>query len=440
MTSTELRPVDPFGFWPGRASKLIDRSDVASMLESAPQDYAFHTPYIFQSPGPFLFEGAFQDLDVARGDLILRIHALDIDETRQAECIAVETFPLKSLQSGGGAFKMTAIAEPETRYALVGTITNQTEAKASGLSLGVNGQAATAEYKEALIAARETIFGQGSLFPGLYELRRSEPLLAEPVSQACTVPQFDEAIYRHWLGALHRPMHRHRKQWEFIYILQALEYYGALRLGARGLGFGVGEEPLPALMAARGCRVTATDLPMDDTRVADWSGSGQHSSSLAGLSQPTLIPDEALVRSVEFRPVDMTRIPDDLTDYDFTWSSCALEHVGSIALGLDFIERSIACLKPGGIAVHTTELNLLSNDATIDHSGTVLFRRRDFEEITARLVLQGHEVMPLNFIAGSTPLDDHIDVPPYSSNEHFKLLMSRYLTTSFGLIVRRGAK
>ena len=158
------------------------------------------------------------------------------------------------------------------------------------------------------------------------------------------------------------------------------------------------------------------------------------------LFRSAIIADEALARAVEFRPVDMTRIPDDLTDYDFTWSSCALEHVGSIALGLNFIERSIACLKPGGIAVHTTELNLLSNDATIDHSGTVLFRRRDFEEIAARLVLQGHEVMPLNFVAGSTPLDDHIDVPPYSSNEHFKLLMSRYLTTSFGLIVRRGAK
>ena len=88
--------------------------------------------------------------------------------------------------------------------------------------------------------------------------------------------------------------------------------------------------------------------------------------------------------------------------------------------------------------MHTTELNLLSNNKTIDHEGTVLFRRRDFEEIASRLILQGHKVMKLNFQTGNTPLDDHVDMPPYSSNDHFKLVMSQYLTTSFGIVIKKG--
>ena len=41
---------------------------------------------------------------------------------------------------------------------------------------------------------------------------------------------------------------KHRKQWEFCYILQALCRAGVMRVSARGLGFGVGREPLVAVL------------------------------------------------------------------------------------------------------------------------------------------------------------------------------------------------
>ena len=87
--------------------------------------------------------------------------------------------------------------------------------------------------------------------------------------------------------------------------------------------------------------------------------------------------------------------------------------------------------------MHTAEFNCSSNGRTLDHAGTVLFRRRDFEDLARRLRAQGHR-MDFNFHLGSEPLDLHIDAPPYAADKHLKLRLDRYLTTSFGLVVQRA--
>ena len=133
----------------------------------------------------------------------------------------------------------------------------------------------------------------------------------------------------------------------------------------------------------------------------------------------------------------MNAIPADLVDFDFTWSSCAFEHLGSIEAGLDFFANSLDCLKPGGIAVHTTELNLSSNNITLDRSDTVIFRRRDFEALAERLAAEGHDVIPMTFDSGDNDVDRMIDLPPYCQDPHLKLQLMRWVTTSFGMIVRK---
>ncbi|MBV5337004.1 MAG: hypothetical protein J0653_03215, partial [Deltaproteobacteria bacterium] len=71
---------------------------------------------------------------------------------------------------------------------------------------------------------------------------------------------------------------------------------------------------------------------------------------------------------------------------DFCWSSCSLEHLGSIKAGLDFIKASLKTLKVGGVAVHTTEYNVSSDEATIDNNPTlVLFRRCDIQGLVEEL-------------------------------------------------------
>jgi hypothetical protein len=126
-------------------------------------------------------------------------------------------------------------------------------------------------------------------------------------------------------------------------------------------------------------------------------------------------------------------VPVEWNGFDFTWSACALDHLGTLENGMTFIERSLDCLRPGGVAVHTTEFNVSSDSSTLATGSTVLYRRRDIIELTERLVSRGHR-MVLNFNPGSGEIDRHVDEPPYS-DVHLKLRTADYVATSIGLIV-----
>jgi hypothetical protein len=266
-----------------------------------------------------------------------------------------------------------------------------------------------------------------------------EPTFPNLVWQLCTTAQTRAPAYLEWCDVIgRRPDSQRRKVWEYCYALQGLHEQLGLRAGQRGLGFGVGQEPMPSVFAARGIDVLATDLGVESAQKTGWIKSKEHASGMDQLHRSHICSREQLEKHVSFRPVNMNEIPDDLTGFDFLWSSCALEHLGSIELGMRFIERSMACLAPGGVAVHTTEFNLVSNDETVDNEGTVLFRKRDLEELARRLTAQGHQVLPLNCHPGSEPLDHHIDVPPYRWVPHLRLMLGSFATTSVGIIVKRG--
>ena len=269
-------------------------------------------------------------------------------------------------------------------------------------------------------------------------------------SKPSTQMDMESEWVAHWCSQLKVPVMFHRKLWELAYILQAAHDGDYLRAGARGLGFGCGTEPLASYFAGRGARVTITDLAPDDARSQDWSGSNQHASSLDDAFHPRLVSRDAFDALVDFRAVDMNAIPDDLTGYDFCWSTCALEHLGSIANGLAFIENSLKTLRPGGTAIHTTELNVNPVGPTIDNWPTVLFQRQHFEQLTERLQAAGHRVAPLDFDPGSKPLDKFIDIPPWGDGAmgalsqrlgqagHLKVAIDGFVTTCFGIIVTKA--
>ena len=261
---------------------------------------------------------------------------------------------------------------------------------------------------------------------------------ALPNSIACRSDSFRKPWFSYWTNRFRVQMRQHRKLWEFVFIVQVLWERNALKPGARGLGFGVGTEPMAALFAAEGCRIVGTDMAPDGATALGWIEGQQHALGKEALRKPEICPDDLFEENVSFRVVDMNHVPDDLTGFDFCWSSCALEHLGSIELGLAFIERSLDCLKPGGWAVHTTELNLSSNDDTVDHMGTVLFRQRDFLALADRLAAKGHRLAPLDFDPGDGPADSYVDVAPFLQDPCLKIALMGYVTTSFGLIIQKA--
>lgn len=258
------------------------------------------------------------------------------------------------------------------------------------------------------------------------------------VSCLCTAAQLESAAFRGWCDRLGDRFSLHRKLWEWCYICEALSERGYLAPGLRGLGFAVGKEPLPALFASLGCEITATDLDIADSRGAGWTATNQLAAAASELNARQLCEPAAFRRRVGFRRVDMNRIPDDLLGFDFSWSSCSFEHCGSIELGHEFLCRQMDCLKPGGVAVHTTEFNLSSNHRTITEGETVIFRRSDIESLVRRLRAAGHFVEPLDLTYDGVP---QVGSPRYSDpgqSNHLQLQLGPYLATSIGLIVRKG--
>ncbi len=256
--------------------------------------------------------------------------------------------------------------------------------------------------------------------------------------QACTQATLTSSAFRRWTGELREsPENMHRKIWEWDYIAQALHERGMLAPRRRGLGFAVGREPLAALFASYGCDVVATDADSAEALRSGWAQSGQHAASAADLNARGICPADVFARAVTFRAVDMTRIPADLTGFDFVWSSCAIEHLGTIALGRRFMTEMMRCLKPGGVAVHTTEFNVSSNADTIEAGHDVIFRKRDLVEMAAELLALGYEVRPFDFSVGNHPIDQFVDQPPYKGQPHLKLRLGPFVSTSFGLIVGR---
>jgi 2-polyprenyl-3-methyl-5-hydroxy-6-metoxy-1,4-benzoquinol methylase len=240
----------------------------------------------------------------------------------------------------------------------------------------------------------------------------------------------------------------HRKVWELAYVLNTLEITGKLKNEMRGIGFGCGQESFPSYFASRGVQVVATDMDASCQAAQGWIATNQHSSTLEALYKPFLIERMQFDRLVTFETADMNDIPSKFDgQYDFCWSVCAFEHLGSIEKGLTFIERTMELMKPGGVSVHTTEFNFGIKEETIDDWPTVLFRQSDFEMLMHRLAVKGYVIPGFSFHVGDHPVDMYIDVPPYPGSEsfynknfnsvHLKVSIDGLPCTCYGLVVQK---
>jgi SAM-dependent methyltransferase len=231
-----------------------------------------------------------------------------------------------------------------------------------------------------------------------------------------------------------------RKAWEWCAIAQALEERGMLVPGKSGCGFAVGTEPLPSMFAALGVRITATDQPIE-TAGSTWAAGNQHAASLEALYNADIIDLETFRKRVRFMPVDMRHLalPWEET-YDFIWSSCSFEHLGSLEAGMTFVLKAMELVKPGGLAVHTTEFNLSSNLDTVEEGGSVIYRRQDLERLDGRLRRLSSGLALPDLYGGDQQQDIEFDYPPYGTHgrQHVKLLLHDYVATSVMLIIRKG--
>lgn len=159
-----------------------------------------------------------------------------------------------------------------------------------------------------------------------------------PTSKPCSFSEIDSPSFRFWARQLNDlPRRPHRKLSEWCFISQALFERGALGEGSGGLGFAVGQEPLTALFSSRGCKIVATNLDHESAGKDGWVKGNRHAAGVEQLNGRKNCPPEVMRQNTSFRWVDMRAIPKDLLGYDFLWSSCAMEHLGSLRAEVEFV-------------------------------------------------------------------------------------------------------
>lgn len=303
------------------------------------------------------------------------------------------------------------------------------------------------DYEQVLFNVKNLGYELGRVLATTY---LSRPVLAPPAmplaSKLCTQSDIESDWFLFWCAQMKAAPLYHRKLWEFAYIIQVLWHAGKMREGQKGLGFGCGEEPLPSLFAKYGAEILVTDLAPSDEGAAGWTTTGQHASAVASVRRKDLCPDESKLANISLEYVDMNNVPVSLNGrFDFCWSACALEHLGSIAKGLGFIERSLETLRPGGVAVHTTEFSL-GDGETIDNMGTVFFQKAHMTRLADALTRKGFVVAPFDFSTGSGILDGFVDVAPFTRDDvflmpqayaHLRLSIAGAVCTSFGIVITR---
>ena len=267
------------------------------------------------------------------------------------------------------------------------------------------------------------------------------------VSKLCTQADMESEWLLHWCSELCIYPSYHRKNWEFCYIAHSLYSEGQLSRGKRAIGFGCGDEPLPSLFAKYDVEVVATDQCLEEMLSAGWGNSESKHGLLDNILHPNICPSPERLKLISTTNLDMNNISEEFNgQFDFCWSSCALEHLGSIEKGLSFIDNSLRVLKPGGVAVHTTEFNMDDSGDTIDNWPTVLFQRKHMLELGRRLQLGGHFLAPLDFDCGQSVLDCYVDVPPYQNHlfaqlngtPHLRLSIDGFVCSSFGIVIRKN--
>jgi len=233
----------------------------------------------------------------------------------------------------------------------------------------------------------------------------------------------------------------HRKLWELAQIVNIVKKLKLCEPRKKGLAFAIGQERLPSLFAKYGCSIVATDMDENSPLAKDWKKTKQHSNDIMTLHVPEIVEQEKFLELVSHRSLDMNHIidPDLIGQFDFVWSTCSIEHVGSILLGQRVVLNSLDLLKPGGTAIHTVEFNLSDLENTLENQlPYVLWRKKDVEQLLASVQALGYKIYPISWAAGIQPWDKFVDIWPFGQSDgHIKLLLGDYVASSFLIVITK---
>lgn len=177
----------------------------------------------------------------------------------------------------------------------------------------------------------------------------------------------------------------HRKQWEFAIIFRALKEAGVLNENSEGIAFGAGQEVLIYSIMEQVKKLTATDLYQSN---AEWHGTKTDNPKQYILERAPFAVQE---HKLEAHYMDMRKINYPDNTFDFSYSSCAFEHISDNDEGfIEHLQEVNRTLKEGGVYAMTTEFVYADN--TIPLKGSYFFELNHLLEL---VVASGLHASPI---------------------------------------------
>lgn len=234
--------------------------------------------------------------------------------------------------------------------------------------------------------------------------------------------------YRSQHGAI-APELRHRKLWEWIHGVAGMVRLGRLQPSTHALGIAVGHEPVIYWLANRVSRVVATDL---------YRGTfADNEATPDVLRDPDKYAPYAYPRErVRFLPMSGTDICFGDETFDLVFSFCSIEHFGSRANSARALREMARVLRPGGIAVVSTEV--LLNDQPPQEEIFAPWEIYETLVAPSGLLMIG-DIAPADlspYFAAPINLLDRNDLS--SGRPHFVLRIEQALFTSVMLFLQKA--
>jgi len=175
-----------------------------------------------------------------------------------------------------------------------------------------------------------------------------------PFNKLCGIAELESPEWRKALRDLDLDRENvpfHRKAWEFAHAVYGLRKLGRLPPDAVALGVGSGHEPILYFLANKIRKVIATDIYEGDFA--------------AGHGSPYMLDYPEMFAPFHFRKdhlqvlvMDGRKLDFADNSFDFVFSFSSIEHFGGHKEATTAMCEMFRVLKPGGIAVITTELIL----------------------------------------------------------------------------------
>ncbi|MCJ2180609.1 hypothetical protein [Novosphingobium album (ex Hu et al. 2023)] len=255
------RVVEPFVYFRDHASAI---PGLGGKSRSPNPNYCFHSNYFEYLPGVVLFHIRILDAHSTRGELEVRVHGYRPDNPDLGIKLVAGT-RLSLVDIGQDVLELTVriSAIPGVHYAVFGHYTEAADLRATAIDIEAEecGGESAEDYGDA--QAPEIAF-KAVLPEAVASLVADRPSsLSMPGSQACTLAQVQsDELMMGWpqLVAGHDADGDLLTHWRQVYVLQVLERFGFLGVGASGVALGALPDGLENLLHTQDCLMAARTI------------------------------------------------------------------------------------------------------------------------------------------------------------------------------------